>query len=64
MGGKGRGSSLQEKASHTYTLKLGQSKISILYHTKKKKKKSQMNQSKQINDFLATILVNDLPKAL
>ena len=36
VGGKGRGSSLQERASHTYTLRLGQS---IILSCKKKKKK-------------------------
>ena len=39
MRGKSRDSSLQERASHTYTLRLGQSRNSILYQKKKKKKK-------------------------
>ena len=36
MGDKGRDSSLQKRASHTYTLRLGYSRISILYQKKKK----------------------------
>ena len=31
VGGKGQSSSFQEGASHTFTLKLGSNKISILY---------------------------------
>ena len=38
--GKGRGSNLQEGASHTYILRLGESRNSILYKKKKKKKKN------------------------
>ena len=37
MGGKGQGSSLQEGVSHIYKLRLGLSKISILYKKKIKK---------------------------
>ena len=40
VGGKGWGSSLQEGVSHTYTLKLNQSRISIMY--KKKGKKNEI----------------------
>ena len=36
--GKGQGSSLQERALHTYTLRLDQSRISLFYQQKKKKK--------------------------
>ena len=32
IGGKGRGSSLQKRASHTYTLRLGYNRNSILYN--------------------------------
>ena len=38
-GGKGRGSSFQEKTLHTYTLRLDKNKISILYKKRKKRKK-------------------------
>ena len=38
VGGKGWGSSLQKRGLHTYTFKLGQSRISILYKKFKKKK--------------------------
>ena len=39
VGGKGRGSSLQEKALHTYTFRLDWSRNSILYQKKKKNEK-------------------------
>ena len=39
MGGKGCGLNFQEGASHTYTLKLDQSKNSALYKKKIHKKK-------------------------
>ena len=42
VGGKGWGSNLQEEASHTYTLRLGQSRISILYIKYKIKKKKKI----------------------
>ena len=35
MRSKGPGSNLQERVSHTYTLRLGYSRISILYPKKK-----------------------------
>ena len=41
--GKCQSSSLQEKTLYTYTLRLGQSKISILYKIKKIKKEAQPN---------------------
>ena len=40
MGSKGWGSSLQERASHTYTLRLDLSRISILYKNNFFKKKT------------------------
>ena len=39
VGGKGRGSSLQEKTLHTYTFRLDWSRNFILYQKKKKKEK-------------------------
>ena len=39
--GKDRGSSLQEKALHTYTFRLDWSRNSILYQKKKMKKKER-----------------------
>ena len=38
-----RGSSFYERTSHTYTFRLGENKISILYQKMKKKKKKSNN---------------------
>ena len=51
MGGKGWGSSLQERDSHTYTFRLSYTRISILY------KKKYLLLSQFINPLIRKIVV-------
>ena len=57
VGSKGYGSSLQEGALHTYTLRLGQSKISLLY---KKKKKHYLTFLEKLLSYLLSYWLTNL----
>ena len=54
-GSKGRDSSLQEGSSHIYTHKLDQSRNSILYLKKRKKKREEHIRSRQPEDIASLI---------
>ena len=56
VGRKGQDLSLQEGASHTYTLKLGYSRILSCIQKKKKKKKKYITNGKPINFVCITAL--------